>query len=274
MAAEAFAPAKINLALHVIGRRDDGYHLMESIVVFADVGDWVKIHAAPDWSLNINGPFAHGLSTTDNLCLSAARLTAGPPAALTLTKNLPVASGIGGGSADAAATLHALRAMDGRALPVDVLHLGADVPVCLAGKPALMKGIGEHLSPLPPLPEAHLCLVNPGIAVSTPQVFAALDSRDNPALPAVTDWPDLPAFTDWLLGTRNDLERPACAIAPVIGTVLDRIADTVGCRLARMSGSGATCFGLYATAENAKSAAEKIKSDYSDWWVTAAAIRA
>ena len=273
MVARAFAPAKINLALHVTGRRTDGYHLMDSLVVFADVGDTVSAAPADDWSLTIEGPFAAGLSLSDNLCLDAARLTDAPPARLTLTKRLPVASGIGGGSADAAATLRALHEMDARPIPEDTLTLGADVPVCLAGRPARMRGIGELLSPVPPLPPAHLCLVNPRVPVSSPQVFGSLLSRQNAPLPDPVPWSDLDAFVGWLTDTRNDLEPAARKIAPEIDTVLAALANSSGCHLARMSGSGATCFGLYATATEAKAAADALRAAGPDWWIASAVIR-
>ena len=265
------APAKINLALHVTGRRADGYHLIDSLVVFAALGDRIAAEPARDWSLTVTGPFAQGLEGPKNLCLRAARLTGGAPAALTLDKRLPVASGIGGGSADAAATLRALHALDGRALP-DPLPLGADVPVCLHGRPARMQGIGERLSSLPPLPPLHLCLANPGVPVSTPDTFRALTSPDNAPLPPLPEMPDAAAVGRWLATARNDLEPPARALHPAIGTVLAALADTDGCLVARMSGSGATCFGLYATAAEAGSAAAALSGGHPGWWVASAPV--
>ncbi|SFH13652.1 4-diphosphocytidyl-2-C-methyl-D-erythritol kinase [Palleronia marisminoris] len=274
MAAEAFAPAKINLALHVTGQRPDGYHLLDSLVVFADVGDTVSAEAADDWQLTVDGPFAAGLAPDpSNLVLQAARLTEGPPARLTLTKRLPIAAGLGGGSADAAATLQALNLLDGRAIPDDVLPIGADLPVCLAGQPARMRGIGEELSPLPDLPSACLVLVNAGRHVPTGRVYAATKVKNNAPLPDPVDWPDAPAFADWLARTRNDLEGPARELEPAVGVTLARIAETENCLLARMSGSGATCFGLYATEPEARAAADAILSQHPDWWVETSAIR-
>ncbi|MFC3629108.1 4-(cytidine 5'-diphospho)-2-C-methyl-D-erythritol kinase [Paracoccus angustae] len=254
------APAKLNLALHVTGRRADGYHLLDSLVAFAGVGDVVTLEPGP-LSLRIEGPFAAGLSCDDNLCLRAARL-AGADAAITLTKNLPVASGIGGGSADAAAVLRGLSRM-GHPLPARAERLGADVPVCLASNPARMQGAGEILTPLPPLPAIPLVLVNPGVAVPTPRVFAAMDRRDNPALPPIPRFAGPADLTAWLAGTRNDLEPAALTIAPVIGQVLDALRAT-GAAFARMSGSGATCFGFYDSPDRARIAAAALKQH--GWW--------
>ncbi|WP_295049137.1 4-(cytidine 5'-diphospho)-2-C-methyl-D-erythritol kinase [uncultured Paracoccus sp.] len=257
------APAKLNLALHVTGRRADGYHLLDSLVAFAGVGDVVSLEPGP-LSLRIEGPFAAGLSGDDNLCLRAARL-AGADAAITLTKNLPVASGIGGGSADAAAVLRGLARM-GHPLPARTERLGADVPVCLASGVARMQGAGEVLTPLPVLPAIPLVLVNPGLALSTPQVFAAMDRRDNPGLPDIPRFAGLADLAGWLALTRNDLEAPARSIAPVIGQVLDRLRAT-GAAFVRMSGSGATCFGLYDGADRARIAADALKQN--GWWAVA-----
>ncbi|TRD21705.1 4-(cytidine 5'-diphospho)-2-C-methyl-D-erythritol kinase [Palleronia caenipelagi] len=276
MAADAgFAPAKVNLALHVTGRRDDGYHLLDSLVVFAGVGDRIDARPAGEWSLEIIGPFGGDLAAApDNLVLRAARLTDGPPAALTLDKRLPVASGIGGGSADAAATLRALHHMDGRPLPTPeaVLSLGADVPVCLHGQPCRMSGIGETLSPLPALPPLWLCLLNSGEAVPTPAVFRALERRDNRPLGTIPEGRDAAEFAAWLGTQRNDLQAPATQIAPVISEALDALTATEGCFLARMSGSGATCFGLYASDAAAEAAANKISAAHPDWWTAAAPV--
>ncbi|WEF23851.1 4-(cytidine 5'-diphospho)-2-C-methyl-D-erythritol kinase [Paracoccus sp. S3-43] len=257
------APAKLNLALHVTGRRADGYHLLDSLVGFAGVGDVVTLDPGP-LSLRIDGPFAGGLSGGDNLCLRAARL-AGADAAITLTKNLPVASGIGGGSADAAAVLRGLARM-GHPLPANTERLGADVPVCLVSNPARMQGVGEIVTPLPPLPAIPLVLVNPGVALSTPQVFAAMEQRNNPGLPHISRFGGLADLTAWLAETRNDLEAPARAIAPVIGQVLEALRAT-GSAVPRMSGSGATCFGFYDSADHARIAANALKQH--GWWAVA-----
>lgn len=258
------APAKLNLALHVTGRRADGYHLLDSLVAFAGVGDVVTLEPGP-LSLRIEGPFAPDLPVgDDNLCLRAARL-AGGKASIILTKNLPVASGIGGGSADAAAVLRGLARM-GHALPPGTERLGADVPVCLTSTPARMQGVGEIVTPLPPLPTIPLVLVNPGVAVPTPQVFAAMDRRDNPALPPIPHLASLADLASWLAGTRNDLEPAALSIAPPIGQVLDALRAS-GAAFARMSGSGATCFGLYDSPDRARIAAMALKQH--GWWAVA-----
>jgi len=275
MATEEFAPAKVNLALHVIGRRADGYHLLDSLVVFAGVGDTVRAEDAPELSLTLDGPMAAGLAVEgDNLVLRAARFLGVAGAALRLTKRLPVASGIGGGSADAAATIRALCRLSGRALPepAATAGLGADVPVCLAGRPARMSGIGEVLADLPPLPPVWLVLANPGVAVPTPAIFAALDRRDNPPLPAMPDLPTARALANYLATCRNDLEPPARALQPVIGTVLEALAAQPGCLMARMSGSGATCFGLFEAEADARTAADAIRVRQPGWWVAATPV--
>lgn len=272
------ASAKLNLCLHVTGRRGDGYHLLDSLVVFADVADRVSAAPGQGLSLRVTGPEGAGLgSEPDNLVLRAARSMGVTDAALLLEKHLPVAAGIGGGSADAAAALRALARWTGRPLPSDaeVLRLGADVPVCLSGRPARMTGIGEGLTPLPPLPALWVVLVNPRVAVPTPQVFAALTRRDNPPLP------DLPpsalasaeAFTSWLTGhTRNDLVAPARSAAPLLTEVQSALSATPTCLLARMSGSGGTHFGLFASAEAAETAARSLVSAHPGWWITAGKI--
>lgn len=267
------APAKINLCLHVTGRRLDGYHLLDSLVVFADVADRVFATPARDLSLVVAGPEGAGLQAEpDNLVLRAARAMGIEGAALILDKRLPVASGIGGGSADAAATLRALARLTSLPLPEghEVLRLGADVPVCLSGRPARMTGIGEHIQPLPPLPPLACILVNPRLPVPTPQVFAALASRENPPLP------DLPAqalasgedFTAWLgANSRNDLVTPAREVAPILAEVQLALERTPGCLIARMSGSGGTHFGLYASSDAAQTAAEALRAAHPFWWI-------
>lgn len=261
------APAKLNLALHVTGRRADGFHLLDSLVVFAGVGDVVELSPGP-LSLRIDGPFGRDLVADDhNLCLRAARLIGGE-AAIRLTKNLPVASGIGGGSADAAAVLRGFAAQ-GHTLPEGTESLGADVPVCLAGRPVRMRGIGEVLDPVPKIPPLWVVLVNPGVAVSTPAVFKALESRNNPPLPAPA-WGDADSFLAWLGQCRNNLESPARALAPEIGQALAAL-DAAGARLARMSGSGATCFGLFTDARAAALAARAIARP--GWWVVESPVR-
>ena len=269
---QRIARAKVNLALHVVGRRADGYHLLDSLVAFADFGDVVTVEPAPSLSLSITGPMAAGLSAgPDNLVLKAAQMLGSPlGAAITLEKRLPIASGIGGGSADAAATMQALGAIWGCALPDagQVLALGADVPVCLAGQSCRMAGIGDQISPIA-LPPAHLVLVNPGVGLSTAAVFGALLRRDNPPLPPAAPMPDAVALAAYWCHCRNDLEAPALSLVPQIGAVLAALQGQTGCLLARMSGSGATCFGLFASASAAVAAATALRAQSAAWWVQA-----
>jgi 4-diphosphocytidyl-2-C-methyl-D-erythritol kinase len=255
MAVERIARAKINLALHVTGRRADGYHLLDSLVAFADFGDVVRVEAADSLSLTVTGPMADGLSAgPDNLVL-------------------PVASGIGGGSADAAATLAALAALHGCDLPsaAQVLALGADVPVCLSGVAARMQGIGEKITPVA-LPPAYLVLVNPGFGLSTADVFRAMTKRDNAPLPAPEGLHDVRALATYLHLCRNDMEPAAVALAPQIAEVVQLLRDQPGCLLARMSGSGATCFGLFEDLDQAEAAATALSLSNPKYWVQAAAL--
>jgi len=279
--AAGFAPAKVNLTLRVTGRRPDGYHLLDSFVVFAGIGDRLSVSPAPDLSLTITGPFGGALAAAeDNLVLRAARALAeaggiAPLGAVTLEKNLPIASGIGGGSADAAAALRLLALSWGLSVPPEALatialRLGADVPVCLLRQPARMAGIGEVISQVPPLPEGlGLVLVNPGLACSTPAIFrarAAAGSTFSPsdAVPG-RGFESAAALAEALSASGNDLEEPAIGMTPEIGAVLRAIAGTAGCRLARMSGSGATCVGLFATVAEAAAAAAALH--HPGWWV-------
>ena len=279
MATEAFAPAKINLTLHVTGRRGDGYHLLDSLVAFADVGDRITAQSADNLTLTVTGPHAAGLPDGhDNLVLRAAALfRTARGAALILDKQLPVASGIGGGSADGAAALRALSSLWGLPLPASaaVLSIGADVPACLDGRALRMTGIGDGLHPLAhPLPAAALVLVNPGMAISTAAVFAALDRHDRPSmprdLPRLRDVAELAAFLGMM---RNDLEAVAQSLAPVIGQVKAALSAQQGCRIARMSGSGATCFGLFDDPLAASAAASAIRAARPGWWVASAPLR-
>jgi 4-diphosphocytidyl-2-C-methyl-D-erythritol kinase len=268
-----FAPAKVNLCLHVTGRRGDGYHLLDSLVVFAGVGDRVTVLPGKGLTLRLTGPEAAALSVEpDNLVLRAARVMGVRDAVLRLWKGLPVASGIGGGSADAAATLRAVARLSGRPLPeaAAILALGADVPVCLAGRPARMQGVGEVLTPLPPLPPLWLVLANPRVAVGTPQVFAALSCRDHPPLPAFPGAAQRSAseFCAWLAReTRNDLTAAAHLVAPALAQVQTALAALPGCLLARMSGSGGTHFALFDRAETARAAARSLVARNPRWWV-------
>ncbi len=273
MATEVFAPAKVNLTLHVIGRRDDGYHLLDSLVAFADAGDRLAVTLADMPGLDVTGPLAAGVPVGDeNLVLRAARLM-GADVRINLDKHLPAAAGLGGGSSDAAACLRAVADLTGRPVPGAraAATLGADVPVCLAARAARMRGIGEDIAPLAAMPPLHAVLVNPGVAVPTGAVFARMTQTSNPPMPAqLPDWPDAAALIGWLGAQRNDLQEPAIALQPVIGDVLMAIGTQPECALSRMSGSGATCFGLFPTSDAAHRAAHGL--DRPGWWVRAVTL--
>lgn len=258
-----FAPAKINLTLHVTGRRVDGYHLLDSLVAFADVGDYLT--ASVGDALTITGPFGPGVPTDDsNLIRKALRLV-DAPRHVTLDKQLPHPAGIGGGSSDAAAALRLV----GATPDVDaLLTLGADVPVCFAARAARMQGIGERVTPVD-LPPLHAVLVNPGLSVPTPQVFRALQTAENRPMGTLPDWQDAADFTKWLGTMRNDLEPPAKTVAPGIDDVLTALRGA-GAGLSRMSGSGATCFGLFADRQRAARAAKELVRP--GWWVRPAVL--
>lgn len=274
MKAEAFAPAKINLTLHVTGQRQDGYHLLDSLVVFADFGDTVSVCNSEGLSLCISGPKAAGLAVgADNLVLRAATLAGVANAAITLDKHLPTAAGIGGGSADAAATLRALCISHGASIPApdDILKLGADVPVCLAAASLHMGGIGERIEFVPTVPPLPAILVNPGMPVHTPDVFRALTSKNGVPMP------DIPAFSDvadcakWLSQQRNDLEDPAMQLCPPIGDCLAALRKH-NAIIARMSGSGASCFGLFETLGAAEAGCTALRREHPTWWVQAVTL--
>ncbi len=257
------APAKINLFLHITGRRPDGYHLLDSLAVFAGVHDVISSEKAPELSLRLQGPFAASL-TADNLVLRAARVV-GAVARLTLEKNLPVASGIGGGSADAAATLRLLASgMSSAELERVAAGLGADVPVCLASAPRRMAGVGEVLKPAPGLPGFGLALVNPGVGVATQDVFRRYGGAFSQPAALPAGWNSAAAMAADLRALRNDLEAPAIGLAAVIGEVLAALRATEKCLLARMSGSGATCFALFETPALAAEAASACARP--GWW--------
>ncbi len=274
------APAKINLFLHVGERRPDGFHDLQSLIGFTEAGDQLVISPAAELSLTVTGPFARALPASDNnLVLKAARAlqqqsrrTDG--AAIVLTKNLPVASGIGGGSADAAAALRGLDRLWGlnssqQQLLKLAAELGSDVPVCLLSKTCWVEGRGEILSQLPSLPRMPAVLVNPGVAVSTPAVFGMLNARsgtgrNKPAKALESLWDVIGYLGD----AGNDLEAPACELAPVIQDVLNAFDREPGCALAAMSGSGATCFALFHDPDFARGAASRIAQDHPEWWVS------
>jgi len=290
------AHAKVNLYLHVTGKREDGYHLLDSLAVFAGCADGLSAAPSGRMSLAIEGPFGDRLppDDPDNLVLRAASLLAAPAApglALVLDKHLPVASGIGGGSADAAAALRLLRRawsleaeLDEQRLHDLATRLGADVPVCLAQRPARMRGIGERLEPVPALPDIGMMLVNCGEAVATRDVFrvraapfspeAELPQAELPQGGTATGthaWPDAAALVASLSRLTNDLQAPACRICPAIADVLGLIAGLPGCLLARMSGSGATCFGLFANPQAARRARDAARMP-EHWWAWAGGL--
>ncbi|NBD30313.1 MAG: 4-(cytidine 5'-diphospho)-2-C-methyl-D-erythritol kinase [Alphaproteobacteria bacterium] len=270
----AFAPAKLNLCMHVTGQRPDGYHTLDSLVMFAATGDTITATHADDLSLTMDGPFADGLSVeADNLVLRAARLlNPDRGARIHLHKALPVAAGLGGGSSDAAAALRALATLWDMPLPstAEVLPLGADVPVCLNPELLRMEGIGEVLTSFGPAPMLDVVLVNPGVALSTPTVFGGLAQKENPPLTAEMPDPfEIDAWVGWLSGQRNDLQAPAVAAAPVIGTVQEVLNAQPGSRLVRMSGSGATCFGIFEDVATRDAAVAAIRAAHPDWWVQA-----
>jgi 4-diphosphocytidyl-2-C-methyl-D-erythritol kinase len=272
------ARAKVNLFLHVLGRRPDGYHLLDSLAVFPPVGDLLTAESAPALSLRLTGPFGAMLATEpDNLVLRAARALAAaagvaPLARLTLDKRLPVASGIGGGSADAAAALRLFaRLWDVQAdLPAIAATLGADVPVCLDSRPARMRGVGEQLGAAPALPPAGIVLVNPGGSVATALVFRTRQGDYGSVAVLPDAWPDAAAMARDLAGLRNDLQPAALALHPPIGAALAALEADPACLLARMSGSGATCFGLYADAAAAARAASLLARP--GWWCWGGAL--
>ena len=272
------APAKLNLYLHVTGRRADGYHELDSLVAFTALADTLEIAPAESLRLSVTGPFADALDAGDNLAAQAATALAeklGRPAnvRITLDKRIPVAAGLGGGSADAAAVLRGLArlwrlgAEHAGDLQETALGLGADVPVCLDSRAAHMAGIGEALSAPPHLPSCGVLLVNPGVPVPTGPVFAA---RRGPfsAASRIEEAPqNAAALAALLRSRRNDLEQPALAQVPEIGRVLARLAAAPGCLLARMSGSGGTCFGLFEDEAAAAGTAGAIARDHPAWWV-------
>jgi 4-diphosphocytidyl-2-C-methyl-D-erythritol kinase len=267
--AEAYAPAKINLTLHVTGRRPDGYHLLDSLVTFGDIGDRITVSPSTRAQLTVSGPMARGVPPDrHNLVLRAAELM-GVTADIRLDKHIPVAAGLGGGSSDAAATLHALSRVTGRPVPnpAALLTLGADVPVCLGDGLIRMRGIGDQLELLGRPPPLSLILVNPGVSVPTGAVFQRLERFDLAPMrnfPADQSGPD---WMEWLAAQRNDLEAPAIALEPVIARVLDALRESDGCLLARMSGSGATCFAIMQSDDLRGQAVARLKQRFADWWV-------
>lgn len=277
------APAKLNLYLHVTGKRADGYHLLDSLIAFAGLHDTVGVAQSDTLGLEAGGAFASNLPESgDNIVLKAARLlreSAGiaSGAQIRLTKHLPVASGIGGGSADAAAVLRALDALwRCRASEEDLaalaLAIGADVPVCLHGRAAYVGGIGEKIASAPKLPACHLVLVNPCVAVSTAKVFAARPPNFGEPGRFAQAPKNLGEFAALLAKRRNDLAETAIALCPEIAVCLKALQLAAGCKLARMSGSGATCFGLFAGGKAAMRAGAEISAREPGWWVASSPL--
>jgi len=270
------APAKVNLYLHVVGRRSDGYHLLDTLMVFTELADRVEVEPADTLSLVAEGPFVDRLpgEADDNLVMRAARALAdaagvAPRARIKLTKNLPVSAGLGSGSSDAAATLNALSRLwqipEGAVdLPALALTLGADVPACLRAEPVFVGGIGEVLSPAPRLPLVDILLVNPGVQLVTGSVFEARRGGFNPEARFGEAPQNVRALADLLKDRENDLTEAATRLSPVVREMLRAIESAPGCRLARMTGSGATCFGLFDDVETARRAREEFR--VRDWW--------
>jgi 4-diphosphocytidyl-2-C-methyl-D-erythritol kinase len=284
MARSWFAPAKLNLYLHVLGRRGDGYHLLDSLVAFADIGDEITAEPASSLALRVEGPEAPSLAgpVEENLVWRAAELLAAeaariPAASLTLLKRLPVAAGIGGGSSDAAAALRALDALwrlrlGEAALAALGARLGADVPICLVARAAWLSGIGERVEAAPALPPVAVLLVNPGIATPTPAVFKARQGPYSAPARFASMPGDAAGLAALLAARQNDLTAPAVALVPEIGRVIERLARLDGALLARMSGSGATCFALFAERAAADAAAARLRAEAPRWWVAAGAL--
>lgn len=273
------APAKVNLFLHIGQKRSDGYHDLQSLVAFAGVGDEISLESDDGFSLSPGGPFGAQLSgLEENLALKAAKLFAEKTGTtrgvrIDLRKNLPIASGLGGGSADAAAVLRGLARLwqlnpDQSALLETAELIGADVPVCVASRTSWMEGRGELVHPLPPLPIAGLLLVNPGVHIPTAHAFAALGARHGTGMLAPNaPFPDVYALVHFLRDTKNDLEAPAKMIAPAVADVLQELNGLPGALFACMSGSGATCFALFADQQEARAAATPLQEAHPDWWI-------
>lgn len=284
---ETFAPAKINLYLHVTGRRADGYHYLDSLVAFTNIGDTLRLEPADTFSFSVEGPMAEALRTHDpesNLAVRAVRLLAAElnkplKGKLTLIKNLPIASGIGGGSTDAAAALRLFAAREGMPPDAALLHsiaasLGQDIPCCLATQTCTFRDIGNVTDPGPELPLTHIVLVNPNQSLPTPAVYKARTGGFSAPDPLQTT-PQTSEELAQMLATRsNDLTEAATSLCPAIETILSAIAAQHDCLLARMSGSGATCFGLFADRSSAKMATTALYQAHPDWWVAQAFIPA
>lgn len=274
---EEAARAKVNLALHVVGKRKDGYHILDSLVLFADLADRLHMAPAAETALRITGPLSAGIDLQDNLVLRAhaamqqAFGSLVPNMDATLEKNIPVAAGLGGGSADAAATLRALCRLAGldplsRQLHEIALSLGADVPVCLHSRASRLRGIGEAIEPVNDFSPLHVVLVNAGTPVPTAEVYAGLG-----LVPGEPGYPPM-EFPFAFSTSRNDLTPPALELVPEIGAVLQQLKESVGVKFARMSGSGGTCFAVFDDRNGAEAAAAVLAGGHPNWWVRAAVL--
>jgi 4-diphosphocytidyl-2-C-methyl-D-erythritol kinase len=281
-ATHSHAPAKINLYLHITGRREDGYHFLDSLVVFMGKGDDLSLAPSDAFSFSVDGPMAGGLAGhphEDNLAVRAVKELADALGkkqdfSLKLTKNLPIASGIGGGSSDAAAALRLAAEHWGEDAESAAVHeiakkIGQDVPCCISRKTCYFRETGNVTDSGPKMPSVSVVLVNPGKALPTPSVYKARKGAFSASARLEKEPKDAIELCVMLSERRNDLTDAAVSLMPEIGIVLSAISDTKGCLLSRMSGSGATCFGIYASFEAAEKAAEAIKSRYADWWVVA-----
>ncbi|MBT8410080.1 MAG: 4-(cytidine 5'-diphospho)-2-C-methyl-D-erythritol kinase [Alphaproteobacteria bacterium] len=282
-----FAPAKINLTLHVTGQAPKGYHLLDSLVAFAGVGDRLTVETRGRGELRVTGPEAGGVPTdqTNIIFQTAAEFWPPSPVRFELFKQLPVASGIGGGSADAAAVFrgiayllaekdtHGDDALLSEKAMRTLFEIGADVTMCVLSEPARVRGMGEQIEPVPDLARLPVVLVNPRVPLSTPAVFRALKEKANPPMEALPDRPGDPEeLLSWLAGQRNDLQCPAIDLAPEIRAVLSSLSSSEGCAVTRMSGSGATCFGLYRSQPEADAAATALGAAHPDWWVVSSCL--
>jgi 4-diphosphocytidyl-2-C-methyl-D-erythritol kinase len=275
------APAKLNLFLHITGKRQDGYHLLQSVMIFVDVGDTMEFYPHDGFLIDAEGPFAGDLPPPgDNIVYHAARALSdswGVPLSggIQLYKNLPIASGVAGGSSNAATALLGLSKLWGLPDDRDRLHkiavkLGADVPACLVKRPVWAEGIGEKMSPLPHMPPLHFVLVNPMVATPTAEVFARFRNRVTPPIQYSGRKKTMQEWISDLRLYRNDLTEAAIEVCPDISTVLAALRETPNCHLSRLSGSGATCFGIYDSPPAAQAAVNKLRQQHPRWWVTAA----
>ncbi len=275
-----FAPAKINLFLHITGKLSNGYHTLDSLVSFADIGDLITIEEAAEFSFHIKGAFAKELihnSHSNNLVVKAAKalsqISNNPlNVRITLDKNLPLSAGIGGGSSNAAACIWGLQELWGLAHDADytrplMIQLGADILVCQYCKPSIMRGIGDIITPAPIMEEIPILLVNPMISCSTPDVFLHHSDAFKKEVTMPSQFEDIFDLVKYLNTLENDLFKPAIKLVPEISNVINAIASQEHCLISRMSGSGASCFGLFKDIDNAKQSAKAIKAENPDWWI-------